>query len=137
MTLARKWRRATLILPAFLLVLGIGAACGGDDDDQGPDNGGSTATEPADASPTIPEGAAVIDQKSLKFSPNKVTVKVGDTVYFKNSETAVHNVALDGEDITGTMRRGAVASYKFETAGEYKLSCQFHPQMKATVVVGS
>ncbi len=137
MTLARNWRRAALTLPALVLALGIGAACGGNGSETAPANGGSTATEPAAASPAIPDGAPVIDQKSLKFSPNKVTVKAGDAVYFRNSETAVHNVTVDGEDVTGMMRRGAIASYKFETAGEYKLSCQFHPQMKATVVVES
>lgn len=136
MALVSNWRRAFLVFPALALVLGAAAACGGDDDDTG-NGGGANATQPASGSPEIPEGAAVIDQKSLKFSPNKVNVKVGDTVYFKNSETAVHNVAVDGEDVTGTMRKGAVASYTFENAGEYKLTCQFHPQMKATVVVES
>lgn len=133
MTFAHTWRRAALIVPALALALGVAAACGGDDDDTGAGNGGGTATQAA----SIPEGAAVVDQKSLKFSPNKVTVKAGDTVYFKNSETAIHNVSIDGEDVSGTMRRGAIASYTFESAGEYKITCQFHPQMKATVVVES
>lgn len=129
MAFATNWRRTLLLVPALALVVGAAAACSGGED-TGNGNGGSAVTE-------IPEGAAVIDQKSLKFSPNKVTVKAGDTVYFKNSETAIHNVAVDGEDVTGTMRRGAVSSYTFENAGEYKISCQFHPQMKATVVVES
>jgi len=136
MKFSRSRRRAALIVPALALTLGTAAACGGDDDDAG-GNDRPVATRPASDNANVPEGAAVIDQKSLKFSPTKVTVKVGETVYFRNSESAIHNVAVDGEDVTGPMRKGAVASYTFETAGEYKLTCQFHPQMKATVVVGA
>lgn len=83
----------------------------------------------------VPDGAPHLDQASLKFVPNNITVDVGEKVYFTNSETAMHKVEVDGEAITGDMRRGDVAAFTFETAGEFQLTCPYHPQMKATVVV--
>lgn len=83
----------------------------------------------------VPEGAPQVGQSGLKFSPNQVTVNAGDRVYFTNSETALHKVAVDGEAVTDDMHRGDVATFTFTTPGEYELTCPYHPQMKATVTV--
>ena len=83
----------------------------------------------------IPEGAPVIDQDNISFEPNELTVSAGETVYFVNSETTVHNVAIDGEDVTGMMKKFDVREYIFEEPGEYDLKCDYHPQMRATVTV--
>jgi plastocyanin len=126
----KNLRRAALILPAFALILGAAVACGGDDADAG-----DSTTRPTVDHPDIPAGAPAVDQKSLKFIPSKLTVSAGETVYFVNSETAVHNVAVNGKDVTGVMRRNDVFAWTAEKPGEYKLTCDFHPQMKSTVIV--
>jgi plastocyanin len=83
----------------------------------------------------VPEGAPRVDQHSLSFDPSELTVEAGEKVYFTNSESAVHKVDVNGEDVTGDMRRGAVAAYTFGAPGEYQLTCPYHPQMKATITV--
>ena len=62
-------------------------------------------------------------------------MKVGDIVYFKNSETALHTVTIEGKNESGNMKKDAVFTWTPKTAGEYKITCDFHPQMKATITV--
>jgi len=84
---------------------------------------------------SIPDGAPQIDQKNLTFIPNKLTVKTGDTVYFLNSETVIHTVVIDGKNISGDMKQGQVVTWKATKAGEYKVTCIYHPAMNATITV--
>lgn len=83
----------------------------------------------------VPDGVPFIDQDSLKFIPTSLKVKVGDIVYFKNSETALHTVTIEGKNESGNMKKDAVFTWTPKTAGEYKITCDFHPQMKATINV--
>lgn len=105
---------------AFVLV-----ACGG---------GGDSSTPPE--RPTqVPADVPFIDQDNLKFSPTSLTVKTGEEVWFVNSETALHTVTINGTNESGNMKKGETFTFTFPTAGEYKITCDFHPQMKATITV--
>ena len=117
---------AVFALSALLL-----GACGGDDDDDDTNSGDNGTAVTGDNGSTVRE----IDQDNLQFNPDELTVKAGEEVTFKNSETAVHTVNINGENESGTMKKGDVFKYTFENAGEYKITCQFHPQMKATITV--
>lgn len=130
----RRTLRAGLIVLASVLVLaGPAIACGGGDDaDSGGTPGAKKTTAPKI---TVPAGAPQIDQENLTFKPDKVTAKVGETVYFLNSESAIHTVNVNGKNISGNMKKGAVVTWKGQTVGEYKITCDYHPQMKATVIV--
>lgn len=116
---ARSVILTSFAVSALLLI----AACG--DDSDGP---------PA-PHPDVPEGAARIDQDSLKFQPNSLTVAPGTEVFFTNSESAVHTIDIDGENVSGDMERGDVFSYIFDAPGEFKITCPYHPQMRSTVTV--
>ena len=83
----------------------------------------------------VPDGVPFVDQDSLKFIPTSLKVKVGDIVYFKNSETALHTVTIEGKNESGNMKKDAVFTWTPKTAGEYKITCDFHPQMNATITV--
>ena len=83
----------------------------------------------------VPDGVPFVDQDSLKFIPTSLKVKVGDIVYFKNSETALHTVTIEGKNESGNMKKDAVFTWTPKTAGEYKITCDFHPQIKATITV--
>ncbi|GIW16088.1 MAG: hypothetical protein KatS3mg063_1941 [Tepidiforma sp.] len=116
---------ATLAVAAALAL----AACGG---------GSSSSSDKgvADGSDSrIPAGAPLIDQDKLQFNPSQLTVKVGETVYFKNSETALHTVDIDGKNVSGNMKKNDVFTWVFQQPGSYKITCDYHPQMKATVTV--
>lgn len=83
----------------------------------------------------VPEGATIIDQDGIEFRPDKLTVSVGEDVYFTNSEHAVHTVTIEGENISGAMARGDAVVWIFDTPGEYRIRCDFHPKMRATIIV--
>lgn len=115
----------TLAAPALLFALGL-AACGGGD------GGSDTGSDLANA--TISPGAKVIDQDRLAFNPSELVVGVGEDVTYTNSETALHTVTINGKNESGIMRKGDVFTWKAPERGEYTISCDFHPQMKATVL---
>jgi plastocyanin len=56
-------------------------------------------------------------------------------VRFTNSETAIHNVNINDEDVSGTMERDYTFEWSPPGTGEYEVRCDFHPQMRATITV--
>lgn len=103
----------------------VAAACGGDDDsDEGDPNCAPVAA-----------GEAVIDQDGLAFDPGELCVAEGEEVLFTNSESAIHTVTIDGENESGTMRDGDEFRWTPPGRGSYDITCDFHPQMRATITV--
>jgi plastocyanin len=72
----------------------------------------------------------------FKFSPETLTVHVGDTVTWTNSGPSPHTAtAGHGGFDTGTLTKGASASHTFTQSGTFSYICTIHPFMKGTVVV--
>lgn len=70
------------------------------------------------------------------FAPETVTVSVGDTVTWSNSDAANHTAtADDGSFDTGTISSGSTKSVTFSAAGTFAYHCTIHASMTATVVV--
>ena len=86
-------------------------------------------------------GAAevAVDQKDLKFVPEAVTIKAGDSVRFTDTDRIAHNVTIDNPD--GTSEDKGMAEYnqhivvKFDKPGNYRAHCRIHPQMHMTIMV--
>ncbi len=115
------------VLPLLLAV----GACGDDTSD-----GGNGLSLPDATSVTaIPEGAPLIDQDNLAFIPGELTVSAGGTMYLKNSESAVHTVTIDGKNVSGVMRKDDTLAWTPPGAGTYRVTCDYHPQMRATITV--
>jgi len=129
----RRSKRNVLGLPvAAAAVLTLAVACSGGSSNtagDGPATGSPAATS-TDAPP-----AAEIDQVNLEFVPDQVTVRVGDVVLFRNSETAIHNAVVNGTDVTGNMMKDSAIPWKAPAPGEYTVTCDYHPLMKATITV--
>lgn len=129
-----KFRLALAIFPALLLIVAAATACGGDDD-------ATKTAAPADtvvattANPSAAASGVEIDQDNLAFSPGKVTVKSGETVTFKNAESALHTVDINGKNESGNMKKGAIFQWTAGAPGTYKITCDYHPQMNATITV--
>ena len=121
-------RNPLWILALLLLAAPFAAACGGDDDSS------ATATQ-APRTSEVPAGAPAIDQNELAFKPSSLTVNAGTQVYFKNSETAIHTVTIEGKNISGVMKKGDVVVWTAPSAGTFKVTCDYHPQMRATITV--
>lgn len=86
-------------------------------------------------------GAAVAADQSVSianfaFAPATVTVTVGDTVTWTNTDAIVHTAtASDGSWDTGDIAEGASASITFQAAGTFAYICTPHPTMTGTVIV--
>jgi plastocyanin len=90
---------------------------------------------------TVSAGAAetVIDQHNLMFDPGSVTIAVGDTVRFTDSDRITHNITIVYPD--GTTEDKGMDRYKediivhFTKPGVYQVHCLIHPMMHATITV--
>jgi plastocyanin len=78
------------------------------------------------------------------FVPEEVTINVGDTVIWKNSDTATHTVTsgtVEAPDRWGEVfdsglgKPGSEFRHTFDTPGEYPYLCQLHSWMKGKVTV--
>jgi plastocyanin len=72
------------------------------------------------------------------FSPATVSVTVGDTVTWTNSDAQGHTATADGGVFdTGTIGNTQSATVTFATAGSFPYHCSIHPDMTGTVVVAA
>jgi plastocyanin len=72
----------------------------------------------------------------FSYSPRTVTVTVGDSVTWTNSDAQAHTAtADDGSFDTGSIGNGASGSITFSTAGRFAYHCEFHADMAGTVIV--
>jgi plastocyanin len=77
-----------------------------------------------------------VDIAGFAFSPQSVTVDVGDTVTWTNADAQNHTAtADDGSWDTGTISSSTPKSVTFATAGTFGYHCKIHSSMTATVVV--
>ena len=126
----RKLRVALLALAIVVLAtVGVMAGCSSSTSTP-PATGGSSA--PAAGSP----GAAgtAVSIANFAFSPASLTVKVGDSVTWKNDDSTAHTVAFAAFD-SGSIAPGASYSHKFDSAGTFDYKCSIHPSMTGTVIV--
>ncbi len=127
-------------LAVALTALFAVAGCGGDDDESGGDNGGRPSTSKTpDRGKTGKPVTVVI--KDRKFSPRRVTVARGGSIYWVNKDAK--------ENHTATKKRGpgqAPASPNiglgggtytdfFRARGRIEYICTNHPRMRGVIVV--
>ena len=79
-----------------------------------------------------------IEIKSLKFSPSKVEVGVGDTITWTNKDIAPHTAtAQDKSWDTGKLNRGESKTITVTEEFSANYYCRFHPNMKAKLILKS
>lgn len=115
--------RAVLTILIAACVAGCGQAAG--------------SSTPTSAPPTgKPTGPVRVDIHSFEFNPAGVVVKKGGTITWTNSDAASHTATADDRSFdTQTINHGKSRTVVFKTPGTFKYHCDFHPFMKATVVV--
>ena len=70
------------------------------------------------------------------FSPANLTIAVGDTVTWTNSDARGHTAtADDGTWDTGNIANGASGSVTFPAAGSFSYHCDIHPEMTGSITV--
>lgn len=74
--------------------------------------------------------------REFAFTPAQLTVPVGTTVTWTNTDEETHTVtAVDRAYTSTALERNATYSHRFTTPGTYTYFCVLHPHMTATVVV--
>jgi plastocyanin len=129
---------AALVTAALATFAVAAAATSGDD--------GTTAAAPTTAAPIAPTtsvtptpaaediAATIVD---FAFSPDPITVAVGQSVTWTNDDPFAHTVkAEDGTFDSGRLAQGAAFTTTFTTPGTYAYLCGIHNSMTGTVVVG-
>ena len=140
------------------------AGCGDDDESSGGDSGAESGSvyggsSSGDDSAAAEEGAAAEDDSAtgeggagadagaapdaasveivdFAYDPVNVTVSVGGTVEWTNSDSAPHTATAEDDRFdTGSLDKGDAAKITFDEAGSFKYICTFHPFMNATVEV--
>ena len=104
--------------------------------------GGATAVvvlEPKDARTFPPQAdTPVMDQAGLTFGPELLFVRTGQPVEFRNSDDTLHNVHVTHEEtktpaFNVAIPTGSSYTYTFELAGFYRVGCDIHPSMAASI----
>jgi amicyanin len=72
---------------------------------------------------------------NFTFGPQKLTVKVGDTVTWINEDDIPHTVVSIGHYRSKALDTDDKFSFTFTTPGTYEYFCGLHPHMQGTVVV--
>jgi plastocyanin len=92
------------------------------------------AFRPVSESSNPPSGTVLI--QNFSFSPQTITIKKGDTVTWKNDDSAVHRVvANDNSFELGDMVSGASVKRTFTSSGTFNYHCSVHSYMAGKVVV--
>ncbi len=82
------------------------------------------------------EGGKKVSIDMFAFTPEVITVNIGDSVTWTNDDGSTHGVKYgDGAPGNDYMMPGAAFSRRFDTAGTFEYSCPIHPYMTGRVVV--
>ena len=118
---------STLVLTTALLLL-VSCSLG----TQGPAGGFVLA-----AAPKGPQMHTVVIRE-VKFQPAVLTVKVGDTVEWRNDDIVPHtatSTATPKKFDSGILPVGSSWKYVVTKRGTYFYDCTLHPNMKAELIV--
>ncbi len=113
-------------LIVFALMISL-MACSDDENGTTPANGSS------DDNGDTP--ANTVGMTPSSFTPAQLTIEVGETVTWNNTDSMLHTVTSDDGLFDANVQPGASFTYTFDTAGTYTYVCTLHPGMNGTIVV--
>ena len=90
------------------------------------------------AAPATPVSTATVTVKITRtaFVPSKVTIKTGDSVTWKNTDTHNHQVvANNGAFVSRILGPGQSYTFRFRASGTYHYHDGLNPAIRGTVVV--
>lgn len=127
---------AVLALAALVLV-----GCGSSGSGSSPTTTKASGSTPKTTASAGGSGGATqtVEIKGFKFMPKDLKAKVGDTITFKNADSATHTAtSADGAPSkfdTGDLKGGDTKDVKVTAAGDYKYKCSIHEYMEGTITV--
>ncbi len=93
-------------------------------------------TQPIHAQAAAPPArAATVILKDFAFEPAELHVKAGQTVTFANDDQEAHAIVADDKSFaSGAIDPRATWRHAFASPGRYRLHCDYHPYMHATII---
>ena len=84
----------------------------------------------------------VMDQVGLTFGPDLLLVRTGEPVEFRNNDDTLHNVDVKDEQtreqsFNVAIPTGGTYEYTFKRDGFYRVGCDIHPAMAASIFAAS
>jgi len=84
----------------------------------------------------------VMDQVGLTFGPELLLVRTGEPVEFRNNDDTLHNVNVKDEQtreqaFNVAIPTGGTYEYTFKRDGFYRVGCDIHPAMAASIFSAS
>jgi plastocyanin len=79
-----------------------------------------------------------VSQKDRQFSPSVLTIKVGESLNFKNDDTVHHSVFSLSKALSfdlGSMAPGQSSKVQATQEGVVEVECAVHPRMKLQIRV--
>ncbi len=95
---------------------------------------GPAAPGPAASGPMRPRTHTVVIE-NLRFVPETLEIRKGDTVTWQNRDLVPHTVTVPGRLESGNLGPNARWSHVFSTPATLAYVCRYHPMMKAQVIV--
>src|SRR5207248_7301701 len=101
------------------------------------------ALEPKAARAFPPQSETpVMDQVGLTFGPELLLVRTGEPVEFRNNDDTLHNVNVKDEQtreqsFNVAIPTGGTYEYTFKRDGFYRVGCDIHPAMAASIFAAS
>jgi plastocyanin len=80
----------------------------------------------------------LITQQDRAFSQREISIKVGESIVFKNDDQVTHNVFSVSPGMEFDIRRqapGNSSTVAFKKPGVAEVRCSIHPKMKLIVTV--
>lgn len=78
----------------------------------------------------------VVDVREMAFRPATLTIAVGDTVTWTNSDSMPHTATSEDDAFdSGNLDEGQSFSFTFTAPGTYDYRCDYHSEMTGTIVV--
>lgn len=126
----------------FLIIFGVlfvaGCAENGDSEEPTPSTPAKGVSageiEGTEGNVTAAENSIVdVEIRDYKYTPQNLTVKVGQTVRWTNKDTVLHDVVGSGIE-SEYLQKGETFTYTFEETGTYQYICTIHPWMEGEVI---
>jgi plastocyanin len=96
--------------------------------------GHALAADPGPSAPTAARAHTVVIE-NLRFTPETLEVRRGDTVVWVNRDLVPHTVTATGRFDSGNLATRASWKHAFASAGTLAYVCRYHPTMKGKVIV--
>ena len=76
--------------------------------------------------------------ENMRFNPADISINLGDTVEWVNSDSITHTVSFENGNFDVKIPAGSSVTHTFdeiEDNSEVRYFCQFHPDMRGSVLV--